>query len=75
MVIIIFFKKKMKVYGTSFKNKFTKEQKKLVKLKKIDFKNKSSLNKIKKHLHKIDYVIHSAALIPSKSNNKKKSIF
>ena len=72
---LFFLKKKMKVYGTSFKNKFTKEQKKLVKLKKIDFKNKSSLNKIKKHLHKIDYVIHSAALIPSKSNNKKNQFF
>ena len=72
---IYFLKKNLKVYGTSFKNQFTKEQKKLVKLKKIDFKNKSSLDKLTKHLPKIDYVIHSAALIPAKSNNRNNQFY
>lgn len=63
------------VYGTTYKNSLPKDLRKLKIITNFDVTKKESFYKINKIINKFEYVVHSAAIIPSKSKNNKSLFF
>jgi nucleoside-diphosphate-sugar epimerase len=65
-----FLKKNYIVYGTSYKNFIARDLKKLKRIYNFDLTKKKSYSKITDIIKKVDFVIHTAAIIPGKEKNK-----